>query len=396
MKAFHLIFCMTVLATTALVNAVDVHPVLYYLNNQASPNSFSSIGETLSSESFLDNIKGSLLSGPNVDLIVVKNLKDEDIRFLFKKTSELKSEHVYEPSVESSYETLIDYLKKSNIEINYYQVSDAREALDLFLQKAQHPTKSVFVVGKNDDKTASRKKRQTNTTTKEQNEREISVEPGNNTVLTGANCAVYFTTIVLEDSTTAGKTTSQELNINPNTTTISCDDVNGTAILTVGFLNNTGFGGDIVDKLVMKFTNDLSYWRLSNSTLSTRTKNYGIVFMGTPYEMETPSKFSFVCTRTIYQLQDLNIPTLPFIKVKVYMNNLQVQPYNVAINGTETTFGRVNYCQGFFSHGIWMAITTTLLLLVILSFGISFLFSIETMDRFDDPKGKPLNIAIEK
>ena len=66
------------------------------------------------------------------------------------------------------------------------------------------------------------------------------------------------------------------------------------------------------------------------------------------------------------------------------------------MNSTNYTFGRVNYCQGFFSNGIWMAITSSLILVTILSFGITFLFNINTMYRFDDPKGKPLNIAIEK
>ena len=43
-----------------------------------------------------------------------------------------------------------------------------------------------------------------------------------------------------------------------------------------------------------------------------------------------------------------------------------------------------------------MAIMTSLLLVLILAMGISVLCNINTMDRFDDPKGKPLNIAIEK
>ncbi len=59
-------------------------------------------------------------------------------------------------------------------------------------------------------------------------------------------------------------------------------------------------------------------------------------------------------------------------------------------------FGKVNYCQGFFTSGIWMAILSSLLLLFITMVGITLLTNINTMDRFDDPKGKPLNIALEK
>jgi hypothetical protein len=43
-----------------------------------------------------------------------------------------------------------------------------------------------------------------------------------------------------------------------------------------------------------------------------------------------------------------------------------------------------------------MGITSSLFLLFILVSGIVSLNSIKTMDRFDDPKGKPLTIALEK
>ena len=75
---------------------------------------------------------------------------------------------------------------------------------------------------------------------------------------------------------------------------------------------------------------------------------------------------------------------------------MKIQPFNITTNGTAYVFGKVNYCQGFFSSGIWMAITSSLLLTFILAVGVSFLFNVKTMDKFDDPKGKPLNIAIEK
>jgi V-type H+-transporting ATPase S1 subunit len=71
--------------------------------------------------------------------------------------------------------------------------------------------------------------------------------------------------------------------------------------------------------------------------------------------------------------------------------------FDVIMNGsTNYTFGKVNYCQGFFTAGIWMAISSSMILGLILLFGVSFLLNIKTMDRFDDPKGKPLHIAQEK
>jgi V-type H+-transporting ATPase S1 subunit len=43
-----------------------------------------------------------------------------------------------------------------------------------------------------------------------------------------------------------------------------------------------------------------------------------------------------------------------------------------------------------------MGIMSSLLLTFILAMGVSMLCNVNTMDRFDDPKGKPLTIAAEK
>jgi V-type H+-transporting ATPase S1 subunit len=43
-----------------------------------------------------------------------------------------------------------------------------------------------------------------------------------------------------------------------------------------------------------------------------------------------------------------------------------------------------------------MGIVSSLLMAFILSIGVYLMVSINTMDRFDDPKGKQLNIAAEK
>jgi V-type H+-transporting ATPase S1 subunit len=66
------------------------------------------------------------------------------------------------------------------------------------------------------------------------------------------------------------------------------------------------------------------------------------------------------------------------------------------MKGTNFTFGQINYCQGFFTPGIWMSVSASFILIGILSFALSFLLGINTMDKFDDPKSKPLLIAQEK
>ncbi len=71
---------------------------------------------------------------------------------------------------------------------------------------------------------------------------------------------------------------------------------------------------------------------------------------------------------------------------------LQFQPFY----GNGSYFGPPNYCTSFFTSGIWMGITSSLLCLGILLFGVHRMMSIKSNDRFDDPKGKPLIIKAQE
>ena len=51
-------------------------------------------------------------------------------------------------------------------------------------------------------------------------------------------------------------------------------------------------------------------------------------------------------------------------------------------------------CMGFFSASIWMGLIVSLVLILILSCGIGLLANINTMDRFDDPKGKSIQVNV--
>jgi len=52
-------------------------------------------------------------------------------------------------------------------------------------------------------------------------------------------------------------------------------------------------------------------------------------------------------------------------------------------------------CSGWYTGPIWSGLITTFLLLGILAYGISMLSKIDTMDRFDDPKGKTISVPLE-
>jgi len=55
-------------------------------------------------------------------------------------------------------------------------------------------------------------------------------------------------------------------------------------------------------------------------------------------------------------------------------------------------FGRSYDCVGFFSIGILSGWFITILLLGLLTWGIKMVMNVNTMDRFDDPKGKTITV----
>lgn len=68
---------------------------------------------------------------------------------------------------------------------------------------------------------------------------------------------------------------------------------------------------------------------------------------------------------------------------------IQIQGFGLA-NGTD--FSYASDCAGFFTPGIWMGLLTALLMLLILVYGLHMIMQLNTMDRFDDPKGPSISV----
>ncbi|CAD5220322.1 unnamed protein product [Bursaphelenchus okinawaensis] len=82
-------------------------------------------------------------------------------------------------------------------------------------------------------------------------------------------------------------------------------------------------------------------------------------------------------------------------QVGISFGNLQVQNEGYAVDKDEDYphfSHNVNDCVGTFSAGSWMGILVSLLLATVLIFGFLMLNSVQTTDRFDDPKQKQLII----
>uniref|UniRef100_A0A8C2XEA4 ATPase H+ transporting accessory protein 1a n=1 Tax=Cyclopterus lumpus TaxID=8103 RepID=A0A8C2XEA4_CYCLU len=66
-----------------------------------------------------------------------------------------------------------------------------------------------------------------------------------------------------------------------------------------------------------------------------------------------------------------------------------------SIQGFNVTGGDFSYasdCAGFFSPGIWMGLMTSLLMVLVLTYGLHMIMQLRTMDRFDDPKGPAISV----
>lgn len=72
----------------------------------------------------------------------------------------------------------------------------------------------------------------------------------------------------------------------------------------------------------------------------------------------------------------------------LWLRPLQIQGFNVS----DGEFSYASDCAGFFSPGIWMGLMTSLLMVLLLTYGLHMILQLHTMDRFDDPKGPAISV----
>ncbi|XP_072176860.1 V-type proton ATPase subunit S1-like [Diadema setosum] len=137
-----------------------------------------------------------------------------------------------------------------------------------------------------------------------------------------------------------------------------------------------------------KTTNN--YWFVDSTTIVYQLKD----LVGTnnesislPDDLMTPIGWSYHCGNTTFA-QDNQTDVNYFLNVM--LNNFQLQPIGI----TNNKFSSANDCIGYFTPGIWMGILTTLMVVLIVGFAVTMMASVKVMDKFDDPKGKPLVINV--
>jgi V-type H+-transporting ATPase S1 subunit len=84
-------------------------------------------------------------------------------------------------------------------------------------------------------------------------------------------------------------------------------------------------------------------------------------------------------------------------KQVVVLEDIQIQPrFDDAKPEVKMFSDNWNDCVGFFSPAIWGALFVVIILVSILTCGLTMMMDIKTMDRFDDPKGKTITINAQE
>uniref|UniRef100_A0A7E4VHI9 Ac45-VOA1_TM domain-containing protein n=1 Tax=Panagrellus redivivus TaxID=6233 RepID=A0A7E4VHI9_PANRE len=105
---------------------------------------------------------------------------------------------------------------------------------------------------------------------------------------------------------------------------------------------------------------------------------------------------NFACGRT--QAIFFNA-TLSDVYIGLVFDNIQIQGSGIKAtkDGETPQFTRITAdCVGTFSSGSWMGIIVAITLASVLMFGFLMLNSVQTMDRFDDPKQKQIVINFKE
>nr|XP_023693343.1 V-type proton ATPase subunit S1 [Paramormyrops kingsleyae] len=104
-----------------------------------------------------------------------------------------------------------------------------------------------------------------------------------------------------------------------------------------------------------------------------------------------PSEYSYHCQMVSSSDYPLLVPSTPTDNAKQWIltfTDFQIQGFGV----TGENFSYANDCASFFTPGIWMGLVTSLLLLLILTYGLHMILQLRSMDRFDDPKGPAIAV----
>uniref|UniRef100_A0A1B0AZJ2 Uncharacterized protein n=1 Tax=Glossina palpalis gambiensis TaxID=67801 RepID=A0A1B0AZJ2_9MUSC len=261
-------------------------------------------------------------------------------------------------------EKFLDLARENIIFINFVDREDFNKKREVVLR--EHDEAIAKVIGKFGDKayyiyTASKSTKALN-----RQRREVIPTTDGYMYREGANLLLYFRSLAVND----GKDTSF---LKVDQTTVKVENSN----ISVTMATNASKS--------LTFNIELShgYFHMANVEYD------GKKFRSS--EVNAPTTFSYFCgDLTLYRIRAEHEPDAdPYT---LHWHSLQFQaPFNSKTK-PDFIFGDAWHCVGFFSGGILMGLLIVVLLLTILFAGVCWMLDINTMDRFDDPKGKTITI----
>lgn len=177
---------------------------------------------------------------------------------------------------------------------------------------------------------------------------------------------------------TVGKENTTSLPFPVVTDGSSCDNV---SLLQLNF-KTSGLLSSVTLKL--NFTKSRGAWKTEGTVSMTGDKALTGELNLDSKLVGAPLGFSYSCGTLVLDVKNEN----GTVEAKIVMESFQVQPYDVG-----KAFNDSFDCTPYFTIPIWMGVFISILFIVILNIGIYALFSVHTMDRFDDPKGKTISVG---
>jgi len=129
-----------------------------------------------------------------------------------------------------------------------------------------------------------------------------------------------------------------------------------------------------------------SYWIGSGSTLDVEGK---YKFKLIDSIITASDGFSFSCSNLVLNSNPVSNTTLDTIQLSI--KRFQIQPFST--NKTTKIFEDSFDCATWFTIPLWVGLIFIIIFTALLGLGILMLFSIKTMDRFENPKGKTITVA---
>ncbi|CAC5417300.1 ATPeVS1 [Mytilus coruscus] len=187
---------------------------------------------------------------------------------------------------------------------------------------------------------------------------------------------------------------SNESNYNNNNITLEDDGTtceNDTAVLKL-----KGKEEDMILKLEwsMWIDNITEYWIIRENMVFLEWKNNSKTVSANetlvikPGDLMAPKHFSYHCS--MYKITTLRANSTA--NITLMFDGLQFQPFNIM----DDQFSDGWDCVVFFTPGIWMAIISVSIMILIVLYGLGMIASLKTMDRYDDPKGKTITVNVNE